>query len=92
MQYQEITDKATHVLKQGAGYLQGIVVNNAGTSWTLQIFDDVTATSPKATIAGATALTIPAAGTSLPYDCHFSNGLTIVTAGTTAGSFTISWY
>lgn len=92
MLYQEITGKSTYKLKAGNGYLQGIVVNNAGTSWTIQIFDSSGATSSVPVIAGATAFTVPAAGTTLPYDCHFTNGLTIVTAGTTAGSITVSWY
>ena len=92
MQFLEITDKATHVVKTGAGYFQGIVVNNAGTTWTVQIFDDIKTSSPIATIAGATAFAVPAAGSTLAYDVHFSNGLTIVTAGTTAGSITVSYY
>lgn len=92
MYYLEIADKATHVIKTGQGYFQGITVNNAGTSWTLQIFDDIKTSSPIATIAGGTAFTVPAAGSYLDYDLHFSNGLTIVTAGTTAGSITVQYY
>jgi NhaP-type Na+/H+ or K+/H+ antiporter len=89
MEATEISDKATHVLKQGAGFLQAVVVNNAGSSWSLQIFDQVSAAAPA--IAGATAFAVPTAGTVLAYGCYFSNGLTIVTAGTTAGSITVIW-
>ena len=93
MNYLEITDKSTHVLKTGAGYFQGYVVNAAGSSWTIQIFDDITASSPKGTIAGGSAaVAMQAAGSTMAYDVHFSNGLTIVTAGTTAGSITVAWY
>jgi hypothetical protein len=87
MLYQEISDKATHVIKTGPGFLQGITVNNAGSAWTLQVFDNITNSAPA--IAGATAFTVPTAGTFLNYDVHFSTGPTIVTAGTTAGSITV---
>ena len=87
MQYIEIASSATFYLKGSPGYLQGITVNNPGTSWTLQIFDGKVSDTA---IAGATAFAIPAAGTYLDYDCNFSKGLTIVTSGT-AGSITVEY-
>jgi hypothetical protein len=90
MQYKELAANATTTLKTGPGYLQGITVNNAGTSWTLQIFDSVAGSGTA--IAGGTAFTVPAAGTGLNYDYGFSNDLTIVASGTTAGSITVAWY
>lgn len=87
MQYLELANKATTVVKTGAGILSAVVVNNAGSSWTLQIFDGIS--SSGAAIAGATAFTCPAAGSVLSYNTYFSSGLTIITAGTTAGSITV---
>ena len=91
MQYKELATNSTTTIKTGPGFLQGIVVNNAGTSWTLQIFDSVSG-SGTAIGGGTAAFTVPVAGTNLNYDCGFSNGLTIVTAGTTPGSVTVAWY
>jgi len=90
MQCKELNSNATTVIKTRPGYLQGIQVNNAGSAWTLQVFDNIT--NSGTAIGGATAFTVPAAGQSLNYDCHFSTGLTIVTSGTTAGSITVEWY
>jgi hypothetical protein len=39
MQYKELAANATTTLKIGPGYLQGITVNNAGSAWTIEIFD-----------------------------------------------------
>lgn len=87
MNYMEINSNKTTVVKTGAGVFSGIVVNNPGSAWTLQIFDNTTAAAPA--IAGSTAFACPTAGLFLPYRANFNNGLTIVTAGTTAGSITV---
>jgi hypothetical protein len=89
MQYKEIAASGTTTVKTGPGFLQSIVVNNAGTSWTLQVFDNVAGSG--SAIAGASAFAMPAAGSVLKYGCHFSAGLTIVTSGT-AGSLTVSYF
>lgn len=91
MQYLEINSKATFVVKTGPGVLAGIMVNNAGTGWTLQVFDNISAVAPA--IAGGTAFAVPAAGSFLNYGgLGFSNGLTIVSGGSTAGSITVIYY
>ena len=92
MQYQEITAAGTVTIKTGAGYLQGITVNNPGTGpGTLQVFDNITNSAPA--IAGATAFNLPTAGSFLDYDCHFTKGLTVVVGGTfTNGTITVEFY
>ena len=92
MQYKELNATGTTTIKTGPGYLQGITVNNPGTGpGTIQIFDQVSAAAPA--IAGATAFALPTAGGFLDYDCHFSNGLTIVIGGTfTNGTVTVEFY
>lgn len=91
MEYLEITAAGTYTLKHGAGYLQGITVNLPGSTPTLRIFDQTSAAAP-GIAGGAKAFAIPAAGTYLRYDCHFTNGLTIVIAGTSDQSYTVSYY
>ena len=89
MQYREITANGTYTLKTGPGYFQGITVNLPG-SGTLQVADQTSAAAPF--IAGATAFALPTAGSFLDYDCHFTNGLTIVVASMTTGSITVEWW
>lgn len=91
MQYKEITAAGTYVLKLGTGYLQGVTVNLPGTTPTLQIFDNTSAAAP-AIAGGGAAFALPAAGSFLDYDCHFSNGLTIVIGGTGTMSYTVEFY
>lgn len=96
MQYIELTAAGTYVLKTGPGYLQGITVNLPGTSPTLRIFDNTSAALPTGGTAGiagsSAAFAIPAAGSFLDYDCHFSNGLTVVIGGTSTMSYTVEFY
>jgi hypothetical protein len=85
--YTEISSKTSTQVKSGMGILHTLTVTNAGTSWTFQIFDN-TACSGTA-IAGGSAFT-GVAGT-LTFDAGFSKGLCIVTAGTTAGTATVTF-
>jgi antibiotic biosynthesis monooxygenase (ABM) superfamily enzyme len=73
MNYLEINSSGTTLVKTGPGYFQGITVNAAGSSWTLQIFDNVSATAP-AIAGGAGAFTIPPAGNFVEMDVHFKSG------------------
>ena len=81
-----ITDKATYVLKTGEAKLAQVIVWGAGTSWTLDFYDEVSGAGSQvwgwvsATGIGVYALQIP---------CH--TGLTVVSGGTTAGSATVVW-
>lgn len=87
--FREINSNATTQLRTGVGFLDRVVVNNAGTSWTLQIFDNTSCAAPA--IAGATAFTVPVAGSTLLYNVNFNSGLCLLTAGTTPGSITVSY-
>lgn len=89
MLYREIVASSTVLIKTGAGYLQGITVNIPGGA-TIQIADQTSAAAPF--IAGATAFALPAAGTYLDYDCHFTNGLTVVVGSMSNGSITVEYY
>lgn len=81
-----ITDKATYTLKTGECKLAQVIVWGAGTTWTLDFYDEVAGSGSQvwgwvtATGLGIYALQIP---------CH--TGLTVVSGGTTAGSATIVW-
>jgi hypothetical protein len=86
--YREIASDGTTTLKTGAGFLRSVAVNAPG-GGTIQIFDNTSAEAPA--IAGATAFSLPAAGTVLEYEVFFYKGLTIVIAGMTAGSITASF-
>ena len=94
MQYTNIANKATNVIKVGAGFLQGVTVAGAGTSWTMQIFDSSDAGTPSngSAIFGATAVTVPTANTQIVLNVHFTKGLIVVTGGTTAGELVVEWY
>lgn len=89
-----IANKATTQLKFGAGVLQQIIIAGAGSAWTLQVNDGpIGATNSVNPIIGTTPITVPAVGTLLlPTPMPFTNGLQIVTAGTTAGELEIQWY
>lgn len=88
-----IANKATTQIKNGAGVLQAIVVSGAGSAWTLQVNDGPNLAGNVTAILGATPLTVPAIGTLvLPSPMPFSQGLQVVTAGTTAGELEFVWY
>jgi len=87
--YREINSNTSTQLRTGEGILDRVVVNNAGSAWTLQIFDSLACNSTA--IAGATAFTIPVAGSVLSYNVQFNTGLCLLTAGTTPGSLTVSF-
>ena len=87
-----IANKATTQIKTGSGTLQAILISNAGTAWTLQINDGPNSTNGFTAMVGSTAFTVPAVGTNLiPVPLTFTNGLQVVTAGTTAGEMTFVW-
>lgn len=80
-----VTDKATYLLHTGKCKLAQVIVWGAGSTWTLDFYDGITAVHPiwgwvSATGLGVYALQVP---------CY--TGLTVVSGGTTAGSATIVW-
>lgn len=81
--YAHISTNTTTVVKATAGVLHKIVINNPGTAWTITVYDNTTATAPEIAVA------TPSAPGTLEFDCRFTTGLTIVTAGTAVGDITV---
>ena len=73
-----ISTATTTVLKYGPGFLHHITVNNP-TNNAITIYDNTAASGTAIAIINPGASATPF---SLPYDCPFQTGLTIVTAGT----------
>jgi hypothetical protein len=94
MQFKELNATGTFYLKVGPGYFQGIQVNLAATTVTLQIFDATTTSDTSTMIAGGTAFALPAVGATpfYGYDCNFSKGLIVVVGGSGTFSLTPTWY
>lgn len=84
--YQHFTTNASNQVKVQSAFLHSIVINQAGTSETISIFDN-TACSGNA-VAITTGFTT---GQVLTYDVATSKGLCILTAGTTPGDYTVSY-
>ena len=91
-----ITTNTTTTCKTGAGVLKAIKINNPAlltvANLTLTIYDNTAASGTK-----IGTITVPFGGTTyLPfninYDCAFTTGLTIVTAGpTVTADVTVEW-
>lgn len=86
--YTEVTSNASTQVKTGAGTLQSIIVSGPGSAWTIQVFDNTSCAAPA--IFGATAVTVPVAGTVINFNADFNTGLCVKTAGTTPGEITIT--
>lgn len=82
--YKNITANATTVVKTGVSILHAVVVNNPGTTWVITMYDN---TAGSGSLIGT--LTSPVSGGQYEYHASLSNGLTIVTSGTTAGDITV---
>lgn len=83
--YKNITSSATTVIKSGVTVLHRVVVNNPGSTWVVAIYDNTAG-------SGATVATLSpetAGGGDFEYETSLSNGLTVVTSGTTAGDITV---
>lgn len=76
--YAHITTAGTYLLKNTAGTLHKIVMNNAGGTL-ITGYDNVTATAPVILVINTPSQANPV---TLSYDLAFSTGLTIVTTGT----------
>lgn len=89
--YKNITLAAptTTLVKSGGGYLHAIVINNAGATGVITIYDGLTAGGT--VIATITQpATLLASNATILYDVTFQTGLTIVTA-TAAQDLTVSY-
>jgi len=87
--YSKITTNASTQIKSSTGTLGKLIVSGPGSAWTIQVFDNTSCAAPA--IFGATAVTVPAASTSLDFNLDFSTGLCVLTAGTTPGEITVTW-
>ncbi len=86
MPFTNITTNATTVVKSGAGFLNRIVINNAGASAnTAAIYDN---TAGSGTLIG-TIDTVELNGRVMEYGVDCKTGITIVTATGTAGDLTV---
>lgn len=83
--YKHISTNATTLVKTGEGFLHSISVNTAGGTDTATVYDSITGSG---TIIGILSCTTP---TTHFLDVGFATGLTIVTAGSTAPSITVSY-
>lgn len=80
----EISTNTTTVVKGSAGFLQAVVINTPGTTETITIYNNTGASAPR--IAQITPGSQPQ---TLFFGCVMGTGITVVTAGTTAGSYTV---
>jgi hypothetical protein len=89
----KITANGTYQLKTDPGYVTSLSVPNAGTAWTLQIFDAPGRLNPTAsyTLFGGAAGGTLTTGTALLAPLYFGNGLQLILAGT-AGELDVQWY
>jgi hypothetical protein len=88
----KITTSGTFNLKSMAGYVTAISVPNAGTTWTLQMFD-VGPNPPsdsQAVYGGAAGGTITV-NLGIIQPIYFGNGIQIITAGASPGEIDIQW-
>ena len=81
--FAHIDTNATTQVALGFAILKGITINNVGTSWVVDIFDDVAGTDDQ--IASISASEI----VSLSYNLRTKRGIKVVTTGTTPGSVTL---
>ena len=89
--YVSINSLATTVVKTGPGVLWGVYVTGAGSATTVNTYDNTAASGTQLTIPAATTTTTGSVATGIPtgIGIPFTNGLTVVTAGTTAGTIMV---
>ena len=90
-QYKNVTGNGTTTVKSGAGVLQVIMINNAGSGGTMAIYDNTTASGSDiiATLTLPTGGVNPVPAAMFGLGCEFSVGLTVVTAGSALNNFTL---
>lgn len=82
-----VTDKATYLLHTGRGKVGQLMVGDVGSSWTIDIYDALTAVAGKKLFAYTSALGVGPFALQVP----IATGITIVSGGTTAGVATLVW-
>lgn len=83
--YVNITTKTTTAVKAGPGTLGKLVVNKLGTADTVAIYDSLAASGTL-----VATFTAPLVGT-YAFDVTMATGITVVTGGTTAGDYTVTF-
>jgi hypothetical protein len=84
--FSNVSTATTTTVKTGAGVLDRLVINKAGTGTTIVIYDNTAASGTKIATLTSTAQT------TLHYNIRFTTGLTIVTdAGSGAADVTVSY-
>lgn len=83
---QAISTKTTTLVKAGAGLVGDITINTTGSADVITVYDALTATGTPYAI-----ITAPTVGMKFCELYRFSVGLCIVTSGTTAGNYTVSY-
>lgn len=85
--YAHINSNTSTQLKTQPSYIHTLTFNTAGTSETITIFDNTTCTGTTFAV-----ITNPSANeSSLLYDAQLNVGLCILTSGTTAGDYTVTY-
>lgn len=81
-----ITTKTTTAVKASPGTLGRIIINKTGSADTITVYDSLSATG---TIIAT--ITAPTVGMTFPFNAACAIGITVVTGGTTAGDYTVTY-
>ena len=82
-----LTDKATYLLAGRSGKFGQLVIQTVGTSWTITVYDALTAVAGKEIVQWVTA---DGKGP-FAYQIPCKTGICVVSGGTTAGAATLVW-
>jgi hypothetical protein len=87
----KVITSATIQIKTSAGYVDALSCSNAGTSWTLQIFDGPDQNNADQPIYGGTTAGTITTGILVMAPLYCSKGIKVVTSGT-AGELDVQWH
>lgn len=79
--YAHITTSTTTVITTSLAHLKSVIVNNAGTGWTITLKDGTATVAVLGEVAGG----------NYDYDAECTNGLSVVTASGTPGDITVTY-
>ena len=83
--YYHATTNTSQTLKNGPAFVHSVVINGAGTTETITLFDN------NACAGSSVAIITAVAGASFIYDVQTTVGLCVQTAGGAAGDFTVTY-
>jgi hypothetical protein len=87
----KITTSGTFQLKTMPGYIRALSVPNAGTNWTLQLFDGPNPAGGLISNYGGTSPGTLTVNTGLLTPQFFGVGIQVVTAGAAPGELDVDW-